>query len=127
MQERSTRRGRGQNKRQTRNYVPETPVDSDELDEVDDDCYYGECGRRYDEDGELWIGYDGGCEALVWMKRKRIVITAPTDCHFPLYPSYTLLYLTFMLVVLFICPLYSLYAHLYLPSILFIKLFTCCN
>jgi len=62
MQERSTRRGRGQNKRQTRTYVPEKPVDNNELDEADDDCYCGECGRRYDEDVELWIGCDGGCE-----------------------------------------------------------------
>ena len=43
--------------------VPET-VDSDEQDE-DEEYYCGECGGKYEEDGELWIGSDGGCEVMV--------------------------------------------------------------
>ena len=54
---------------------------------------------------------------LVWMKRVYqktfTAITAPTDCHVPLYP-HTLLYLAFIHVVLFIYPpissIYTLYS-----------------
>jgi len=113
--------------RQTWNYFPEKPVDSNKLDEVDDDCYCGECGRRYDEDGELWIGCDGGCEGwyhviCVGLDEESLPENFYCDncshwlsCSFiPLIHCY----------ILHLYTLYSLYTHLYLPFILFIQLFT---
>ena len=61
LQERTLKRGRGQN---TRQKCTKMIVDSEELDGSGDEHeeYYRECGTRYEEDGQLWIGCDGGCE-----------------------------------------------------------------
>ena len=62
LQERTVKRGRGQN---TRQKCTKMIVDSEELDGSGDEYeeyYCGECGTRYEEDGQLWIGCDGGCE-----------------------------------------------------------------
>ena len=62
LQERTVKRGRGQN---TKQKYTKMIVDSEELDGSGDEYeeyYCGECGTRYEEDGQLWIGCDGGCE-----------------------------------------------------------------